>query len=504
MAAIPIEMLKANLKTNSLINLSSNIEVPLGTTLYLPPDKEINPGNYKFISAGGKILFDSYLSAGRRQVFEGFKEGEVQGTFGRSVYPEWWGLIPEKHDIAINCAIRSGLPRDYGNTISLNAGKYFISASIDLREGQCQLIGQGAGATQVIASKNYNPVWEESNYWTGRTVLNSHSALVWIGAKNPGGGQSFKTNIKGITFNGYNAVRKWPDKRIAIIASTSWVEENHIIEDVVMTDFSGFGIGFHHPKSICTVNGLSIRNFWIMNSVKRDSVPIFIPPHAASCSITNGTIDCRLNKENSAAAVPAPNFIQDWPQFGIICCGAATKIECLHLEGMGIGIYVMGTDVPSSFSIDCIDGWKMMDSNMVYHNDPARIPGPPPSLKAQTVIDTTGNQDFYFKYGCIVAIGKQKGLNGAASNYNSLGKLGIIRSLGECKYLVRDWTYRKEKTTIGSANQYPNSESAATAGYERNDPYTVPLGTYPNLTRTWYDGTAPETFKDKVYFDGLN
>ena len=481
---------QAKLKTAAtVISLSSNILVT--SDLYLPPGKEINPNSFKFVSAGGKIIFDSYLNAGRRQVFQGFTEGEIRGTFGRPVFPEWWGLIPENHDIAINCAIRSYLYADRGNTISLNAGNYIVSSSIDLRESLSQLEGQGCGATHILTSKNYSPKFEDSQYWTKTLDPESHSAIIWIGSKGHNGGQSFRTNIRGISVDGYNACLKWPEKRISIIANTGWVEENHIIEDVHLTSFTGFGIGFNHPRSISTVNGLAIRNFWISRAMRRDSVPILIPAHAGVCSIRSGTIDCRLDKHVSKAweiepKNDKPEFVRDWPLFGIIARGAQTIIEGVHLEGMGIGIYVMSTDSPSSVKISCVTGYFLMDENMAYFNDPVRKLGLPPTLVEQEATNGSDHLDeFYFRYSSIVAIGRQKGIYNSAVNHNSIVKTDNIRSLGYCKYLLRDWTYRKEYTKIKMAQQYPNSEASALLEYDRAEPYALLPGVWPDLKCQW-------------------
>jgi hypothetical protein len=488
-----LDKFKASLKTeNTQLVMTSNIEV--SSDIFIPAHKEIVTGRFKFIYKGGKIDFYGSLNSGRKQVFVDFPAGKIKGTMGGPVYPEWWGLIPNKHDIAINCAIQTCVYSGWGNTVSLAAGQYIISDSIDLRASLSQLEGQGSGATSILTSADFNPKFEDSNFWSnGVNVPESHAALIWIGSRFQGAGQSFRTNIRGVTVSGWHAVRKWRDKRISIISSTGWVEENHIIEDVCLSSFSGFGIGFHHPESISTTNGLALRNFWITQAVKRDAVPIYIAPHAVVCSIRSGTIDCRVMKESAEN----PDFPEEWPQFGIYAGGQQTIVEGVHLEGMGIGVYIVATPVTSSLKVSEITTIWLMDHNMKYFDDPTRVPGPAPEPNLEAKRDP---KNHYFKYGSAVVLGKALGNADIEYNYNSTVILEGIHSLQNCKYLVRDWVYGINCSVYG-CGQYPNSESATVLKYLRNTPFTKTAGEWPNLSNTWYNKNNPPN-DGKMYFDG--
>lgn len=459
-------------------------DVYIDYDLTVPKGKEIVVGKYKFYNKGGGLVVYGTLTAARRQIFVNFDSGKVRGSFD-VVYPEWWGLEDQKHEKAINCALRAGFKNYSGNKVSLAAGDYIISSTIDMTGSISRLIGAGSGATNIKASNNFNPEWTESNFYLwGKGAL--HSTLVEIGSKTASSGQSFRGGISNLSISGYSACKRWPGRRISLISSSGYVEENHIIEDVLLSGFTGFGVGFYNPNTISTVNGLHLRNFWITTSFSREAVPIFIPKHSVVTQVECGTIDCRTHKEYSSDWVtipgtPKPDIISDWAQFGIIVEGDAV-INNLHIEGVGIGINIVSSDKPNSVSISNINGWILMDKKMKYYNDPSRISGPPPSLEEQRV-----NDNFIFDISALVVISSRKGIGNSYYNYNSHVTINNIKSSGGLQYLLRDLAYNIDFTTIGNG-RFPNEDSATISFYSRVVPHYGVEGKWPHLTNKWFNG----------------
>jgi len=286
-----------------------------------------------------------------RQYFSGFNPGDIRGSFGvvHEVYPEWWGLVGTGHtdglhDRAINCAIRSieaGSPHYSpapfesfiearqeagGRVVALAQRTYWISAPVDLSGTSSQLRGAGAARTTLKATSTWDQTskaWIDCAVWqhvgerppstNAYPNLMNHSALVWIGGGFPDSGQSFHTSVRGVTLDGYYAIRSSRAKnglgRVSGISSKGWVEENTLLEDVSITNFTGLGVGFPQrmpltlggQNRIATVNGLTLRNFWITGGIRRDAYPIYFTHHAGVATIQDGTIDCRRTEKHLSA-----------------------------------------------------------------------------------------------------------------------------------------------------------------------------------------------------------
>ncbi|HWB05283.1 MAG TPA: hypothetical protein VG796_19780 [Verrucomicrobiales bacterium] len=262
-----------------------------GQTVEVKKGKVVVFGKYQLIEGASPstIQFNGEIEAGRQQVFSGWENGDITGTFNTGyVYPEWWGLVADNHDLAINAAIKA---TTFGNTVSLGSGTYTIRAPLDLSASRCFLEGRGDVRTQIVASTSWsdpspfpNPMWGPGN---------NHSAMIWIGsAAHTGTNQSFWTGVRGVTINGYNAAKAAPGIRISGISSQSFVEENSIIENVGVGYFNGFGIGFAATSGeAAVINGLTIRNFWITGGMARDAYGIYFAQNTSVCSVDAGTID---------------------------------------------------------------------------------------------------------------------------------------------------------------------------------------------------------------------
>ncbi len=440
----------------------------------------------------GKLLIDGGFSVShnacvgdmtREQKFSGFVAGDITGTFGNGVtFPEWWGLTDGYHDVAINCCLSAYVAATRGNKVSLAGRRYDVSAPLDMRTKLCYLEGQGCGSTSIESTANWTATWVSSTFWSaGVTAASSHSGMILIGSISDGV-QSFRTGIRGVTVDGYNACAANPTKRISLITAFSWVEECNFVEDALLAYFTGFGVGFHTSTGgVSVVNGFSLSKFWIHSGMKRDAVPIYIPPHAVTCSVRDGTIDCTLRKAQSSAwstapADPDPGFVRDWPLYGILAAGYHTSIDNIHIEGVGIGIHVYATSTPESVTISNIDGHVMMDDGLIYYDDPARVLGPPPQLSVQESTDNVGGlHGFYWHYGAVVTIGRTKTESEGGSNYNANVSIRNLRSQGTCKYLLRDWAYGIDlHSFIGRS---PNDGAGTLTAYDRGIPYQLTLST---------------------------
>lgn len=437
------------------------------------------------------LVFNGILNVERFQFFSNFEAGKITGIFGgEPVLPEWWGLEDEHHDKAINAAVQTaaiGGVVTGVSFVSLGRGVYTISRPIDGRGRGMNLIGAGSGLTMIQASEE----WESDTFfpsalWTpGVFTADSHTALIFIGGLAQGVNAGFYT-VKGVYVNGFEACKAYPTKRISgISGKTGFIEENSVIEDIVVSNYTGYGIG-HIPTAgdeIANVNGLTIRNFWIgFGFCKRDSYGIYFGAHTQVLSIQHGTIACSLPKQLSASydvvdgnpVYTEPEMLYDYQTFGISVGGFHVKISNVHLEGMIVGIACIHySDTGTcSFDVSDIDGYGMMDRGMVYVFDPARTEGPAPApASAYDVIQDS----------CLVLICGESDLAGGMQ-YNLQGAANVrnLHSAGYMKFLLRDAVYDQHVKTLGWG-QFPNLEVANLARYTRSNVYGLPIG-------EWNDG----------------
>lgn len=475
----PAMLLRA-MQSADNVNLRGNIEI--AEDVYLPPGKEINPVNSRFIYKGGTLHCRSTINAGRRRIFDGFPPGAVR--YADIVLPEWWGLEGDghndgRHDLAINCAARAGMTPDTGVVVSLAARQYWVSAPLDFRGTNSRLLGQGSGQTFVLATTRWSPPeWEDCSlfgHWTNQqyaldSLMESGpkcaSALAWIGSKALGGGRSFCYGIDGVSFSGWYAVRAHPTKRISGIAGTGWVEENSILRDIAISQFSGMGVGVSHPGSIGTTNGMTLQNFWISKATRRGAIPIYVGNHAGVHSIRDGTIDCRIEESETTG-----EYQLTWPMIGIMAGGAHTVLDSLHIEGCGTGIHIIN-DYAGSVGVSNVDVTHMMCSSMRFYNDFInRAPGPPPHRSA------------LFTHSCAVSIGRRPEAD-TQLNITTMASVTGVHALGQCKYLLCDPQCNKYTTTIGQGRD-PNEESASLPPHHRNIPFAPAEGAWPMLKRRW-------------------
>ncbi len=353
------------------------------------------------VSSAFVIMDTDPATTTREALYRGFAPGDIQASTSQ-VYPEWWGLIPGHHDVAINSAIRSFRTGVSGVHVSLAGGSYHVSAPLDLRGTASRLVGQGNTISHIVGTPNWAPpLWEHTTVFTdfsstssnrvdtkpavaltpslaNTTVeLNSHSSLIWMGSELPNGVQSFRTGVSSVYVNGYYTTWANPDKHISLISSTGYVEECSFIRDVMLEGFSGFGVGFHNAyDGVAVINGLVLDHFWILGALRRHSIPIFIPTHAVNCTVSNGTIDVHLQGPDSIEGTKP--YKADWAMVGLAAGGLHTTIDNIHIEGVGVGILAFDDNEASGMTISNVDVNGMMDHGMI-HSDSPRVIGPAPA-----------------------------------------------------------------------------------------------------------------------------
>lgn len=461
----------------------------------IPKTLTINFNGYKFIkSSSAKIFYYGGVEAERYQIFSGFAEGDIRGNFNsQEIYPEWWGLVNNKHQDAINAAIRSrvdtGSP---GNIISLAAGNYYVSAPIDLVGSHSVLKGAGAGRTDIIATNAFP--WPTSAYLNNTVYgLSSHTAIIWMGGDYSAAAlsgtadrsQTYRTGVEGIGINAFSATWQYggplSGKFVSGISCRGNVEENSFIINTSVANAGGFGIGFAATTATLPtiINGLEIRCFWITNTVSVSSYPIYLPEWCNNVVVQAGTIDVGVvssaSLANSAAILTGDSgnmpfsAIRYFPEIGIQIDGGKTFLSNIHIEGPTIGIRVSTQGSSPAFCVlNSIAGNYLWDYDTIFEENPAKMAqnnSPPPALSAQRNAFpnvTSGNiqiEPYLRKYSTLVLIAKSdKDLASmgsswfnvhGAKNYESRVVINNLQSLGNVRYLLRDPAYGINISTYG-------------------------------------------------------
>ena len=667
----------ANPSVKTII-LGADIYFDNSVTDYTIPRRcSINFNGYKFIrnSASVRLFMQGEVLAGRVQIFDNWSAGDILGTFRNdALFPEWWGLQGSnvddgRHDIAINCAIRTANSSfSIGRTISFAAGDYYVGRPLDGTNLAIRFKGAGSGATRIHASKLWTSfTWKSTTrfrYWndfikyqgttfftsagpvangvrflttqggsldflsggkaritnsprysgewtivgadsTTSFVLSGMSftgtdggiaspitadsemdtvenadAIIWIGGGIPNywgptdAYARYWSGVEGMTILGTWAMINNPTKRISGISWVASVEELTLIKDVDIQGFSGMGIGggmydeFNNsdPGAVYKqdggmVNGLSIQNFWIKESGRRGSIPIFLNKNTFSCKVKEGTIDCTTARSVTVSSVNYP-YARTWPLIGILLYGGVgTTVENIHLEGMRIGIYV-GTNNNGSemVRISNIDSTRLMDAKMkdadqFLDGDPQFLPQTaPPSIAFQMLNETVGyvNQfkdaafvpatsgfhpyqlpggvpgpgiwpiqvqyrglgSYLFRYSALIALGttfEGEALYGAMNYPNNYMTCLDVRNVATyAQYIIRDLPYGQDIATIPNKGRFPTVGYFSIASYTRGITFGLPVGNsagpvfneYPNgaWNKTWTEGVKPLSAWDKTYY----
>jgi hypothetical protein len=506
----------------------------------IPEEKSIEFNTFKFVKgSGSSIIFYGKCVAERRQIFSGFVAGDIVGIFGRTdVYPEWWGLVSGYHDIAINCAVRASTlaytslitgdaTNNYGIKVSLANRVYEVSAPIDLSTKAVTLEGAGSNLTYLRSTVNWTATWIKAEVWGTDTGPANHAAMIWIGGDLTGNskidGRTYRTKVKGMEIECYYAAFPYrldealdSSKRVSGISSKFYVEECSMIEDVQISNSTGFGIGFCRHKLTAgtaegwsggVINGLSIRDFWITGRTFRSAYPLYFSQFTNNCTVDTGTVDMSMVKSvssawNVAPADPQPAWVVTYPLIGIKAQGNMS-VSNVHIEGPVIGVHVEynggGGNVVS-----------LSNLNFLYLQDPIRgalyyadgLSGldfaNESEVTAANLVTQTNSVDTprYFGYGCGVLIAKGNYMTGSSNvPWNTKDRVTInnIRTSGGVTYLLRDAMYGKnirgygmgeppqQTTNIGGISFYSRGNAYA---YTTTLPYTAISGSFYDPANT--------------------
>jgi hypothetical protein len=534
-------------------------DIALSTIVTMSDNKTLVMGNCQFTqSGGGGLVLYGSLVADRRQIFSGFTAGQIVGTFGRAdVYPEWWGLADNNHDIAINCAIRAstlainintGLPtNNYGIKVSLANRVYNVSAPLDMSAKSVTLEGAGSGLTFISATTAWNATWVKADVWGEATGPANHAAMIWIGGDLLGSParsdeRTYLSKVKGVYINCYNAAYPYRldgSKRVSGISSKRWVEECSVIHDVVIENASGFGIGFCQHRGIgqdwsggatgaAVINGLSIRDFWITGPTFRDTYPMYFPQWTNNCSVDTGRIGPSLAKSissafsaNNVALDPIdggniysrPAWEVTYPLIGIKAQGNLS-LSNIHFEGVVIGVHCqMNGSGGNSISLKNLNFLSLHDPirGSIYINDGrsgVNFTTNAQGISANAITyNITNDAARYFGYGCGVLISKDQYSSEVPTNYFDRVTISGIHGAGGVTYLLRDASYGHNILAYGMG-QNPNSSGGGISFYSRGNVYahttTLPYsavggGAYDRNNTTSPASTSRQFFIGPIY-----
>jgi len=500
-------------------------DIDLSVSMTMGPNKTLVMGDYRFTQVGASnLILMGVVVADRKQIFSGFTAGQVSGSFGQeAVFPEWWGLVDNEHDVAINCAVQASrlTGSQIGLKVSLAPRVYDVSAPIDLSGKAITLEGAGSMLTYLRATTAWTPTWIKAEVWGAAGDPANHAALVWMGSNlDQGSNSSYWTKVKGMTLQCYNASfthRSGGLLRVSGISSKGFVEECSVITDIIVTDASGFGIGFCRHKSTggsfsaAVINGLDISSCWITGATFSDFYGMYFSGWTNNCSVRNVTVDVGLAKSVSSLHAtggapggadtgvsptnwPVPTWICTYPHTAIYAAGYITLTD-IHIEGAVIGIFIPEIGGASNVVATNIKAYAMMDRarSAVYELDGLSGANPP------------SNTDYYGYGAAVLIAGASETLANPTINFKGCATLTAVSTNGTCCYLVRDAAYGINRSMFGMG-QFPAGDlggrfSFYTRGniYARSttSPYAlIGGGTYdpanptisPSNTRTFFVG----------------
>ncbi len=568
-------------------------DITTGANYTFPAEITINQGPYRLIQgAAHALLIYSPGPMVRSHRYQGFTAGQIRGSFGSGyVMPEWWGLTGTdatdgEHEIAINCAVQSGIYANQAVQVTLGQRIYYTAKPVDARGRSCRFLGAGPASTCIMASEIFDPVTWDINYAmaahkvrshfaitaatdpgggltqivmtaygaveclvgetiriTGASVpaydgdwvvdnivnhqviqivkafagtfttpalacypvtldtemeegANAGTALILIGGDDGGGNQSYFSSIEGIAVHGYNACIAHPEKRISLVSWTGWVEENSFLHNVTLTYFTGFAVGGTPASGTGVINGLTLSKFWIYGGMRRYAVPVYINQHASVCNIRDGTIDMTIGIAESLAgagdvSAPGGPYFRAHPQYGILCAGAQTVIEGVHLESCHNSIHVFANESGGHVTIRSCTETSGIDFGMRYTFDTARQNDTFPDPVTEKSLDNLSNGcGYYYHHSCFVSLGERPGLNNTGDyNYNMLVTVDGLSPTGHVRYLLRDAAYGKHENNYGG--RLPNYEGRVMGLYSRGIPAAQSLDMPYTATATADAGGGP-------------
>jgi hypothetical protein len=489
--------LREKLATADARVIRLNRSINITSALTIPETKTVEFDKHMLYDEGGTVEFYGFPRAAERaQIFSGFSAGDIKGSFGgQPVYPEWWPMVDDNHDIAINCAIKASpvtLAAAHGIKVSLAAKQYDVSKPLDLRDSYSALIGAGMRATKITSTTAWAPTeWEDTNEWAA-VASGNHAAMIWLGGTVPGA-NDYCTGISGATLECYNASRSNPTRWVSGVSGYGTVQEGSFAKDMIIDGASGASVGFpqHYISGAyqtATVNGFIGRNLWLTRGMKRTQIPILTTQHSNNCSFLGVTIDMRVLKQSSSAYAEAggndptiysaPAYVQDWPLYGVRAQGKSI-FQGLHIEGCGHGVWVPQAAAQNHITIDGLDAYSMMDrgEGCIYSLDQRVLTAAP-----------AANTDVWEYSSALLITNTSEGTAFPEQNFVDSVCVRNIKPYGYCTYAVRDYIYDQHISAYGRG-QTPEAGVSGAAVYERgtaaiNDPT-------PPYAVSWYDFNSP-------------
>jgi hypothetical protein len=354
--------------------------------------------------------------------------------------------------------------------------------------------------------------WEKAEVWDAAANTPNHAALIWIGGIN--GIASYRNQVTGVFIECYNASFAWrlTDKRVSGISSKGQVEECSIIDEIVVSSPTGFGIGFcPHRDSVGTlqtpvINGLSITNFWIIGRTVRDMVPLYFAYATNNLSVDVGTVDMSMSKGvssawNVAPANPEPAWVLTYPLVGIKAQGNMS-VSNIHIEGPVIGVHVQENNTGgNNISLTSINIWQLQDParGALYYAD--GLSGVDFANESEVTAvnaiayNATNDSTRYFGYGTGVLISRAYStvaLDPVPYNVKDRVNINGLKCSGGVTFLIRDAMYNKNIRAFGQGQSPTIQGLAGIAHYSRGNAYawttTLP---YTAIGAGAYDPTAP-------------
>ncbi len=486
----------------------------------IPRTKTLTPAGFLMRQGGGgSVTFRGFLDSPPMQVFSGFAEGEVLGNFrSEYTYPEWWGLVPDNHDIAINLAIQSSTldsGQGFGCKVKLSPGIYAVSHEIDLSGKSATLEGSGQALTIIRATSAWTDrQWLKCIQWgSSADFTPNHGAMIWIGSKVLDGGAilSYNSKIKHLSVECINAsYAHWNDgKRVSGISCRGSIEEGCDIHDVNVSFFTGFGIGSDRHANPATstyalsaiMNGLEISQCSISGPTKRDARPVFFSGWANNCQFRLSTVNMTLHKfltplhntsgaaggNNPAVNPTPPEQFHDFTAYAITAKGHVT-ISDIHIEGSLLGVFVMQGESSDCVTLNNIKCWALSDKS---RNPAYTLDGKSGAIVSPPFPDV-------WNHGAAVVVA---GINDT-SNFNPSSVLTVnnVSTPGQCPFLLRDVAFNVHLSMFNQG-QFPDGQSGGKlAFYARGSAYLPPavFGVPPSLGA--YNPASPAT--DRTYVIG--
>ncbi len=326
---------------------------------------------------GHRLHFDCpIINPADRWIFRGYKIDEtyparwnrggttITGAFGGDNRrdPRWWGLqvspagarneswlVADQNNDAIAAASMSARYQnatDSQITVIMPPGEVAVRRPIRLDGIRCQLAGQGAGASQVVAGGTHFEFLTDHHILTEDYPVHGSTPVIEIGYEQQPGRNPDQGFAGGVRDLAISCPAKQPHRRVSGIMWESALQEHTVLQNITIKNYGGYGIGGprHQTNShngprrahYTQLNMVSMSGLWLMAANKPDAIGMSV--HGRSFRVSDVTLDHGRN--NRFGGMIAPAIITGSTQ-----AGSWTNI---HIEQspaantVGIGIHSPG------------------------------------------------------------------------------------------------------------------------------------------------------------------